>query len=272
MDSLPLVSVITPLYNAEKYIAQTIESVLSQTYPQWEMLVVDNCSSDASKDIVKSFNDPRIKLIELEYNSGGPARPRNIGMEHAQGEYVAFLDADDIWLPEKLEKQLIFMKQENVNFTSCNCSLIDEKGMYISPGLKNSLLEKITSKKTICDVIKYSFILTSSVIVHKKILLNFNEFPEYISVEDFDLWLRILVFKDACYKYQNQTLMQYRVVNNSASNRHNILKQELKANIVLSHFILQYNEYLPCYYFRFFFYVFGKHVKRFITNLFSFKS
>ncbi|MCK5293953.1 MAG: glycosyltransferase family 2 protein, partial [Arcobacteraceae bacterium] len=89
MNSEKLVSVITPIYNGENYILETINSVINQTYKNWEIIIVDNCSTDNSRQIVESINDPRIKLIKLDYNSGGPARPRNRGLENSKGDYIA---------------------------------------------------------------------------------------------------------------------------------------------------------------------------------------
>ena len=123
-----LVSVIVPAYNCEKFIGETIDSVLAQTYKNWEMIIVDDCSSDHTRDIVLEFasQDSRIKYYFLQENSGA-AVARNTAMERAKGEYMAFLDSDDIWLPEKLEKQLSFMKENDVAFSSTSYELIDEE-------------------------------------------------------------------------------------------------------------------------------------------------
>jgi len=103
-----LVSIITPCYNSARYISQAIESVLAQTYQYWEMLIIDDCSTDGTVSIIKNYikNDTRIKLLKTENNSGGPVKPRNIGIKNAQGRFIAFLDSDDKWLPSKLEKQI----------------------------------------------------------------------------------------------------------------------------------------------------------------------
>jgi hypothetical protein len=106
------------------------------------------------------------------------------------------------------------------------------------------------SKGTLCDVIKHNFILTSSVIVAKKILLPFNESKNYIAVEDFDLWLHLLVEPSTAYKYQNEKLIQYRLVNNSTSERTNEWHQELKANLAIANFLLNNKQYIWCYYHR----------------------
>lgn len=259
----PLISIVIPMYNAKMYIAKTLESIVHQSYQNWEIIIVDNNSNDDSKKIVKEFaqSESRLKLIELAQNSGGPAKPRNIGLDHAQGEYVAFLDADDIWLSDKLEKQIEFMRDEDLNFTSCDCSLIDEEDHMIQLGKKHSLFEKIFSKNNLCDVIKNNFILTSSVLIRTDLLTRFNETQEYASVEDFDMWLRTLVLKNTRYKYQDTKLINYRVVHNSASDRSNVLKQELKANLVISHFILNHQEYIWCYFMRIFMHLLRKKIQ-----------
>lgn len=107
------VSVITPMYNCEKFISETIESVLNQTYTNWEMIIIDDCSTDKSKQIVKQYieRDKRIRLIALNENSGA-AVARNKGIEVSSGRFIAFLDGDDLWEPNKLEKQIQFMTEK----------------------------------------------------------------------------------------------------------------------------------------------------------------
>ncbi|GAE35809.1 putative N-acetylgalactosaminyl-diphosphoundecaprenol glucuronosyltransferase [Halalkalibacter akibai JCM 9157] len=107
----PLVSIVTPVFNAERFVTETIESVLSQTYSNWELILVDDCSSDRSKEIIQSFQekDQRIKYVCLETNMGA-AVARNTGINKAIGKYLAFLDSDDMWHPDKLEKQVALWK------------------------------------------------------------------------------------------------------------------------------------------------------------------
>jgi len=123
----PLISIITPNYNCGRFIAQTIESVLAQTYRHWEMLIVDDCSTDNSYQIALEYSqkDTRIKVFQNEKNSGA-AVSRNKAIELSQGEYLAFLDSDDLWLPEKLERQLQFMQENDCDFSYCRYELIDE--------------------------------------------------------------------------------------------------------------------------------------------------
>jgi teichuronic acid biosynthesis glycosyltransferase TuaG len=141
-----LVSIITPCFNSEKYVSQTIQSVLSQTHQNWEMLLVDDCSNDETFAILSKFvsQDARIKAFKLEKNAGAGVA-RNYAIQHAQGNYIAFLDADDLWKPEKLEKQLHFMQIENIPFTFSFYETIDETG-----NLRNETIttpSKITYKQ-----------------------------------------------------------------------------------------------------------------------------
>lgn len=128
MTKQNLVSIITPNYNCKRFIAQTIESVLSQIYTNWEMLIVDDYSTDGSYEIALEYaaKDSRIKVIRNEKNSGA-AISRNKAIELAQGEFVAFLDSDDLWLPDKLEKQIAFMRENNCDFSFTEYEHIDEE-------------------------------------------------------------------------------------------------------------------------------------------------
>jgi teichuronic acid biosynthesis glycosyltransferase TuaG len=109
---MPKVSIIIPTYNAEKFLNRTIESVTNQTYKDWELIIVDDGSKDKTPEIIKDWErkDQRIEGVLLDKNSGGPAHPRNIGIQNSHGEYIAFLDHDDEWLPEKLERQINFLE------------------------------------------------------------------------------------------------------------------------------------------------------------------
>lgn len=123
-----LVSIITPNYNCGRFIAQTIESVLAQTYSHWEMLIIDDCSTDKSYEIALKYavKDNRIKVMRNEKNSGA-AISRNKAIEQAQGEFIAFLDSDDLWMPDKLEKQIAFMRDNNCDFSFTEYEHIDEE-------------------------------------------------------------------------------------------------------------------------------------------------
>jgi teichuronic acid biosynthesis glycosyltransferase TuaG len=133
----PLISIITPLYNAEKFIAETISSIQNQTYANWEVIVVDDFSSDRSSKIVEKFGmgDSRIRFIRNEVNKGA-AFCRNLGTELAKGGYIAFLDADDLWHEEKLEKQLRFMQAKNCDVSFTSYLHIDEDSEPLNKRIK----------------------------------------------------------------------------------------------------------------------------------------
>lgn len=120
-----LVSIITPTYNCGRYITETIECVIAQSYPNWEMIIIDDCSSDNTKEVVSRFNDDRIKYRRLAQNSGASVA-RNTALKMARGRWIAFLDSDDIWLPDKLERQVSFMEQNGYSFSYHKYSEIDE--------------------------------------------------------------------------------------------------------------------------------------------------
>ncbi|MET0944469.1 MAG: glycosyltransferase family 2 protein [Flavobacterium sp.] len=124
-----LVSIITPTYNAEKFITETLKSVQNQTYQNWEMILVDDASTDKTIKIISDFaeKDSRIKLFKLEKNSGN-GFARNVALKKAVGKYIAYLDADDLWFPNKLEKQIEFLKENNLHFTFSFYDCIDEEG------------------------------------------------------------------------------------------------------------------------------------------------
>jgi glycosyltransferase involved in cell wall biosynthesis len=141
----PLISIITPLYNSIDFFSQTIESIFAQTYQNWEMIIVDDCSTDGSYEIVLEYaeKDDRIKIFRMEKNSGA-ALARNKAIELSKGDYLAFIDSDDLWLPEKLEKQLHFMIENNCDFSFTEYEHIDENN--ISFGIKARVVKNLTYK------------------------------------------------------------------------------------------------------------------------------
>lgn len=204
----PLVSIITPSYNAEKFISKTIESVINQTYLNWEMIIVDDCSTDDTISIIKSFSshENRIILIENQINVGA-AETRNIALRKAKGNFIAFLDSDDIWLNKKLETQINFMIDNDRAFTFSNYNLIDEKG--------NDLLKEINVPKSIgyFGYLKNTIIGCLTVVVNKE-KVGYFEMPLIKSSHDMALWLLIMKRGFIAYGIPN-TLASYRLVSNS---------------------------------------------------------
>ena len=178
------VSIITPVYLSERYISGAIESVIAQTYQDWELIVIDDGSPDLSPQIVKSYvsQDPRIKLIQLSENRG-PAVARNLGIQSAQGRYIAFLDSDDLWYPNKLERQIDFMKEHNLSLICSTYTTIDEYGEFINTR---------EVKATLCyqDMIKSNHIgnLTG---MYDSAHLG-KVYMEEMGHEDYTLWLKVM--------------------------------------------------------------------------------
>ncbi len=125
----PLVSIITPVYNAERFLEDTIKSVQKQSYKNWELVLVDDCSKDSSSEIIEKFqnSDDRIRYIKLEKNSGA-AISRNTGIKNAKGRFIAFVDSDDLWEETKLEKQIEYMLKENIGFSFTSYRYMRENG------------------------------------------------------------------------------------------------------------------------------------------------
>ena len=186
-----LISIITPSYNAEELLGRTIESVLNQTYQNWELIIIDDCSKDGTCEVVRAYahQDARIRMLALEKNNGAPAAPRNIGVREAKGEWVAFLDADDIWHPQKLELQLMAMLHSDVGFSCTQMRDFTDASSLIFTKPGEVGFERISFSK---QQLK-GRIPTSSVMARKSILLKFpfNEDIRYKAVEDYHCWLRI---------------------------------------------------------------------------------
>lgn len=180
-----LVSVITPCYNSEKFIAQTIDSVLAQDYRFWELIIVDDCSTDGSKKIITEYikQDSRIKLVTLRKNFG-LSKARNAGVEAASGRYIALLDSDDQWLAEKLTTQVKFMRSNNLAFTYSSYRLTDEK---------NNNLGAFISKESIAyhDLLKTCSIGSLTAIYDTKIFGKIYV-SDNLKLPDYVLFLGIL--------------------------------------------------------------------------------
>lgn len=182
----PLVSIIMPAYNMERYIHNAIASVVAQTMSQWELIVIDDCSTDSSLAIAKEWaqKDPRILALCNEVNSG-VARTRNWGIELARGVYVAFMDSDDIWHPEKLRKQLERMQQQNAQISYCSYAIIDASGKRIRADYL------VPETVTLLDQLKENAIQLSSLVVRADALENVR-FTTSFYHEDYVLGLELL--------------------------------------------------------------------------------
>ena len=210
-----LVSIITPSYNSSKFIEGSVKSVLSQSYENWELLIVDDCSKDNSKDIITRFSskEKRIKSIFLEKNIGA-AEARNVAIRQAKGKYIAFLDSDDLWEANKLEKQIHFMKEKDIAFSFSTYQFMSEDGK------KFANIVKVPQKITYHSYLKNTIIGCLTVIIDREKTGDF-EMPNICSSHDMALWL--LIMRRGFFAYGlDENLAKYRVV--SSSNTANKMK------------------------------------------------
>lgn len=249
MKDFGLVSVITASYNCTDYIGETIESIQAQTYTNWELLITDDCSTDGSRELIRSYaeRDKRIKLIELEKNSGaGVARNRSI--EAARGRFIAFCDSDDRWLPEKLERQLEFMVENGYGLTYTSYDTCDESGCV------NGYVECLRS-------LSYAKILRDNGIgcltaVYDAEKIGKHFMPSIRKRQDWCLWIDIIKRTGRAYGLQ-VPLAMYRVRRGSISSNK---VEMLRYNFNVYHQVLGFNKltsgiilggyFLPYYFYK----------------------
>jgi teichuronic acid biosynthesis glycosyltransferase TuaG len=203
------VSIITPAYNAARFVGKAIESVRRQTYSQWEMLVIDDCSLDDTREVIRFFarTDSRIKLIEQPMN-GGPARARQAGLIAASGRYIAFLDSDDLWLPSKLERQVAFMRERDAAISFTEFCRISADGGRVGKRIR------VPERLGYHQLLRNTAIATSTVVVDREKTGPFSMTVTYY--DDFVLWLELLRRGFSAHGLQ-EDLMRYRVASGSWS-------------------------------------------------------
>lgn len=213
------VSVITPVYNVEKYIDETLESIFRQTYEDIEIVLVDDCSTDNSAQIIAKYKESHPEIVYfLQPKNMGAGAARNKALELASGQYVAFLDSDDLWLPKKTERQIKLMHEKNSPFSYAAIEMMDEESKTIKG--KRNLKETCNYKYLLHNTI----IATSSVIVDRTVLGDFR-MPLRRGGQDYATWLKLLRGGAVAYGI-NETLVRYRVSNNSlSSNKFKSIKQ-----------------------------------------------
>mgnify|MGYP000072251826 FL=1 len=258
MQNHGLVSIITPSYNSSKFISQTIESILSQTYTNWELLITDDCSVDNTREIVESYQrkDTRIKFFQLKENSG-PGIARNHSIEMAKGRFIAFCDSDDQWYPEKLEKQLAFMQEKNCALSYTSYMVCDESNV-------------ITSIVVSLSNITYAALKRDNGIGCSTAIFDVDKvgkmyFPDIRKRQDWGLWLNILKKVKVAYGMK-EPLALYRIQETSLSSnklsliRYNIAvyRQVLKYPLLLAYMTFWIIN-MPCY--------FMKKMRLYILNL-----
>lgn len=213
----PQVSIIIPTYNHATFLKKALDSVLDQTYTHWEAIVINNFSTDSTESIVEQYKDPRIKLINFQ-NQGIIAASRNRGLEVSTGAYIAFLDSDDYWYSQKLEKCLQYIEEENCDFICHGENLIEND-------------KTIATWRQTRDLSYFSLLLsgnrisTSAVVIKKEVLDKvgfFSTQKEFITAEDYELWLRILK-KSYKFKFFSEVLgghLKHNFNQSSAVSRH----------------------------------------------------
>ena len=210
MDTCELVSIITPCFNSELFIAQTIESVINQTYSNWEMVIIDDCSTDHSADIILSYveRDSRIRYLKMPFPSGSASLPRNRGIELAKGRYIAFLDSDDIWYPRKLEMQIPLFQDMYVAIVYSWYEKMSEQGEKANRIVKSALYHT------------YETLLYGNEIGCLTCVVDSWKvgkcFFKRVGHEDYELWLSILK-RGFIAKNCNEVLASYRVRQTSLS-------------------------------------------------------
>lgn len=201
-----MVTVIIPSYNREKTIKRAVDSVLNQTYKDIEVIVVDDCSTDNTLDVVKSIKDSRLKVFKLNENSGACVA-RNFGIEKAKGQYIAFQDSDDEWLPEKLEKQMIaFNKNADVVF--CAFNRIDNTYKDVYPVLTDGFVQRKT-------ILEKSYVSTQTLIARKECFDNIKFDPQMPRLQDYDLVIRLS--KKFSFYFLSEPMVNMYIQNDSIS-------------------------------------------------------
>lgn len=204
------VSIITPVYNAENFLEETIKSIINQTYSNWELILVNDKSTDKSKEIANKYISEKIIWIDLDINSGA-AIARNKGIDAATGDFISFLDSDDFREKEKLEKQVKFMEKNNIAFSYTSYQFVNKDGK--KTGKIVEVPEKINYKKAL----KNTTIWTSTVMLNMNILKKEDIYmPNVRKGQDTATWWKILKKIDFAYGL-NEVLSYYRRTNNSLS-------------------------------------------------------
>ena len=217
-----MVSIITPVYNGAKYLGETVEAVLAQTYANWEMIIVDDGSKDHPEEVIKPYleKDSRIRFLSQE--NGGSAAARNTGIRRAQGQYLCLLDADDIWHPDFLEKQLAFMKEMHAACVCASYNRIDENSQPIG---HTTHAKKVITLKDM-EVMNYVACLTG---IYDREVCGTHYLDESLKVrDDYAYWYEVIQVAGGAYG-NPEVLADYRVFANSTTgNKRKLIKKQYR--------------------------------------------
>ena len=209
MDN-PLISIIMPAYNAEKFISIAVESVKAQTYENWELIIVDDLSTDKTPEMIDAFQSEKIRVFHNSVNRK-TSWTRNFAVNEAKGEWIAFLDADDAWEPDKLEKQISLLNKEN------NAALLFTGSAFMDEtGTRKDYVLHVPQRIRYKELVKQNLISCSSVLIRKELVVKYP-FPEMKEIhEDFAVWLSVLKKIDCAYGV-DEPLLIYRISSGSKS-------------------------------------------------------
>jgi glycosyltransferase involved in cell wall biosynthesis len=233
----PRVSVVIPAYNCSAKVKEAIESVLAQTYTDYEVVVIDDGSTDDTEPVVRSFGD---RVVYFRQNNQGAGTARNSGIKRSSGEYIAFLDSDDLWSPEKLDEQIPLLEHDlELGLVYSDWAVMSENG-----AVEESYLRKLPSASgyVFDKLVQWGFILTSGVVVRRACLLDVGDFDSSLSIaQDYDLWLRI------CYRWKvalvNRPLVTKRSWNGSLSS--NLPKTAVERIALFEKTLVNFNDMPP---------------------------
>ena len=235
-----LISIVVPVYNAERFISETIHNVQEQSYTNWELLLVDDCSTDSSYQICTEISvlDKRVRPVRLEHNQGA-ACARNRGIEEANGRYLCFLDADDIWEQDKLERELSFCRKKDAAFVFTGYEVADEKGQGL--GKIVHVPESITYRKALGN----TTIFTSTVMIDRAKIEDEYIFMPPVPSEDTATWWKILKKYGIGYGL-DENLVRYRRSEGTLSSNKavaikriwNLYRRQEKMSVVVSSFYM----------------------------------
>ena len=193
----PLVSIIIPVFNSAETIHRSLNSVLKQTYKNFEIIIIDDCSTDSTINIIQTYDDKRINILKHSENKGA-SYARNTGIKNSKGEYLAFLDSDDEWLPNKLAEQMqLFNTNKHIAIVTCNCTFKDQNNKVAYHSYDNA--PPVSGAQAWKTLLQYSFIATPSVILNKAYTDNFYFNTALTVAEDQDMWIRSALSGEVAY-------------------------------------------------------------------------
>ncbi|MFA6922779.1 MAG: glycosyltransferase [Bacteroidales bacterium] len=214
-ENIPDITVLMPVYNCEKYIKESVESILNQTFVNFEFLIINDASTDNTRNIISSYNDKRIILIDNNENIG-LSKSLNKGIEIAKGKYIARMDADDISLPTRLEKQFYFLNN-NIEYCLVAAKIIGINEKSKETSMWDNDNNNITYRDIYYFLPKANCIAHPTVLIRKEILIEYKYSEKPYFSQDWDLWLRLISDKKKIAKL-DEVLLKYRVHNSSVSN------------------------------------------------------